>query len=70
MRMILINYFENVLCEGYEKIFLMVGDFNLWAKKLYEELGYKEAGIIVDFYQKGIAEHLMMKNKDIYNDIL
>lgn len=59
----LINYFEDIICEKFEKIFLMVGDFNFRAKKLYEELGYKEIGMIPDFYKKGVNEHLMMKSK-------
>ncbi len=62
----LINYFEKIICEKYEKVFLMVGDFNHRAKKLYEELGYKEIGIIPDFYKDGYNEHLMMKNKKYF----
>lgn len=59
----LINYFEEIVCERYEKVFLMVGDFNLRANKLYEKLGYKEIGVIPSFYKEGVNEHLMMKNK-------
>ena len=34
----LINYFENVVTVNYDKVFLMVGDFNTRAKSLYEKL--------------------------------
>lgn len=61
----LIKYFEEVVCKKYEKVFLMVGDFNFRAKKLYEELGYIEIGIIPGFYKEGINEYLMMKSKVI-----
>lgn len=59
----LITYFENTVCKKYEKVFLMVGDFNFRAKKLYEGLGYIEVGMIPGFYKEGINEYLMMKSK-------
>lgn len=59
----LIKYFEEIVCKKYEKVFLMVGDFNFRAKKLYEELGYIEVGMIPGFYKEGINEYLMMKSK-------
>lgn len=59
----LINYFENVVSEDYDKVFLMVSCFNKQAKKLYENLNYKFIGILANFYIDGIDEYLMMKLK-------
>ncbi len=61
----LIQYFEKTVCKNFNKIFLMVGDFNCRAKALYEKLGYKEVGVIPSFYKDGINEYLMMKETDI-----
>ncbi|MCK8061156.1 MULTISPECIES: N-acetyltransferase [unclassified Fusibacter] len=58
----LMNYFEKVICEGYSKCFLVVADFNPKAKKLYEEIGYKEVGKIDGLYKSDVTEFLMMKN--------
>ena len=57
----LISYFENVIAASYDKVFLMVGDFNKRAKKLYEKLNYEVIGTFPDFYIDGINEYLMMK---------
>jgi len=60
----LLDYFENQLYKDAEKLFLMVGDFNERAKKLYEELDYKEVGILPSFYCDSVNEYLMMKEKN------
>ena len=57
----LINHFERVIAADYDKVFLMVGDFNKRAKNLYEHLGYKEVGVIPNFYKDGVNEYLMYK---------
>lgn len=57
----LISYFENVIAASYDKVFLMVGDFNKRAKKLYKKLNYEVIGTFPDFYIDGINEYLMMK---------
>ncbi|WP_236660226.1 GNAT family N-acetyltransferase [Isachenkonia alkalipeptolytica] len=59
----LIYYFENVIAAEYDKVFLLVGDFNKRAKELYRQLGYEEIGILSDFYRKGVNEYLMGKYK-------
>ena len=59
----LISYFEDVITADYDKVFLMVADFNKRAKKLYENLNYKEVGLIPDFVIDGVDEYLMMKRK-------
>ena len=60
----LINYYEEVLVEDYDKYFLMVGSYNEGAKRLYERLGYKPLCLLSDFYIDGIDEWLMIKHKE------
>lgn len=57
----LIDYFENI-SDG-DKFFLVVGDFNLEAKRLYEKIGYRKVGEISGLYREGITEYIMMKEK-------
>lgn len=59
---ILLNFAESFCSENYEKLFLVVGDFNWDAKKLYEKLGYCQIGDIPGLYRDGITECLMMKS--------
>ncbi len=58
----LLQYFEDTNAKENSKLFLVVADFNVGAKRLYEKVGYQEVCVIPDLYKKGIAEHLMMKN--------
>lgn len=60
----LMDYFENEIARDYDKLFLIVADFNTDAKRLYEKLGYQFIGTIPDFYKKGINEYLMIKTKN------
>ncbi|QNO14164.1 GNAT family N-acetyltransferase [Alkalicella caledoniensis] len=60
----LLSHFEEVITSDYDKVFLMVGDFNKRAKRLYEELDYKVVGMIPNFYKEGVTEYLMYKTKD------
>lgn len=57
----LMKYFEEVVSKGSSRSFLVVADFNPKAKKLYENIGYKQVGMIPDLYKKGVTEYLMMK---------
>lgn len=57
----LLRHYEKVGFEYSDRIFILVSDFNLRARKLYEKLGYKQVGIIPDFLKEGIAEHILMK---------
>ena len=57
----MMRYFEEVLCRGSSKAFLVVADFNSKAKRLYESIGYREVGCVPDLYRKGVAESIMMK---------
>ena len=58
------KYFkDNASDSSSAKYFLTVDDFNLRAKKLYENLGYKCVGELPDFYKNGINCYLMMKRR-------
>jgi ribosomal protein S18 acetylase RimI-like enzyme len=59
----LMKFFEDTVFAERPKAFLVVADFNPQAKKLYQQLGYKEVGVIPDLYKKGVTEYLMMKEK-------
>lgn len=60
----LLKFFEDNCFKDYTKLFLVVADFNPEAKRLYEEIGYVEVGVIPSLYRRGIDEHLMMKSKE------
>jgi len=60
----LIKYFENICFEDDDKVFLVVADFNMDAKRLYEKIGYTEVGSIPGLFKAGITEHIMMKKRD------
>ncbi len=59
----LLSYFEKEVTGDYDKIFLLVGDFNERAKALYQKLDYEEIGRLPDFYTAGVTEYLMGKHK-------
>lgn len=61
---ILLKFVEDKYFEKYSKLFLVVADFNLDAKSLYERLGYNTIGDIPNLYRQGITETLMMRSKD------
>ncbi|BCN32302.1 GNAT family N-acetyltransferase [Anaeromicropila herbilytica] len=61
---ILLEAMEQIYFEKYTKLFLVVGDFNQDAKRLYERIGYSSVGYIPDLYRSGITECLMMKVAD------
>lgn len=57
-------YFEEKAFSDDNWIFLMVAEFNTKARKLYDKLGYKQVGILPDFYRPGVNECLMMKTQN------
>ncbi|UNC91559.1 GNAT family N-acetyltransferase [Candidatus Contubernalis alkaliaceticus] len=57
----LLQHFESLGFANSTKIFINVSDFNMNAKKLYENLGYKEYGLVPDLFKTGISEYIMMK---------
>lgn len=60
----LMNYFEEISFKNSSKVFLVVAEFNPEAKRLYENLGYREIGPIPGLYRAGITEYLMMKERN------
>ncbi|HEX3078087.1 MAG TPA: N-acetyltransferase [Lachnospiraceae bacterium] len=61
---VLLQFAEKLCFEESSKLFLVVADFNLNAKRLYERIGYSEVGEIPSLYRDGITEYLMMKSKE------
>lgn len=61
----LLKFFEDHCFEESSKIFLVVADFNTDAKRLYENMGYREVGSVPNLYRAGITEHVMMKTKQV-----
>lgn len=59
----MLKFYEDMGFENSSKLFLLVSEFNVRAKSLYEQIGYDNVGKIPDLYQDGIAEFLMMKKK-------
>jgi ribosomal protein S18 acetylase RimI-like enzyme len=57
----LLKFLEDICFKEYTKLFLIVADFNLNAKMLYERIGYVEVGKVPNLYREGITEHIMMK---------
>ncbi|AGF57227.1 ribosomal protein S18 acetylase RimI-like enzyme [Clostridium saccharoperbutylacetonicum] len=60
---LLLKFVENECFKKYSKIFLVVAEFNLNAKILYDKIGYIQVGTIPSLYREGITEHLMMKSR-------
>jgi ribosomal protein S18 acetylase RimI-like enzyme len=57
----LLQYVEETTSKNSSKLFLVVADFNPRAKRLYQNIGYKEVGTIPSLYKRGVTECLMMK---------
>jgi len=59
----LLSFFEEMVFPHSSKVFLVVADFNPDAKRLYENLGYQQVGVLPNLYKVGATEYLMMKEK-------
>jgi ribosomal protein S18 acetylase RimI-like enzyme len=60
----LLSFFEEAVFPEFSKVFLVVADFNPDAKRLYENLGYRQVGALPNLYKEGVTEYLMMKEKE------
>ncbi|MDA3791328.1 MAG: N-acetyltransferase [Desulfobacula sp.] len=60
----LFDLLEESVFADHPKIFLVVAEFDVGPKRLYESRGYVQVGTIEDLYKEGVAEQLMMKVKD------
>ena len=58
----LLDYSENIVCETADKLFLVVADYNLDAKRFYERNGYQQVGRIPNLYRSGVTEYMMAKD--------
>ena len=59
----LLHFFEEQIFPNHSKAFLLVGDFNTAARRLYERLGYQKISEIPDLHEEGVTEYLMMKRR-------
>lgn len=57
----LLKYYETVGFKQSSKLFILVSDFNIRAKKLYESLGYKLVGCIPSLFKDGVSEQILVK---------
>jgi len=57
----LLRYFETIGFANSNRLFILVSDFNLDAKKLYERLGYTAVGIVPNLFKDGITENILIK---------
>ena len=57
----LLSFVEEIVFKDWAKLFITVSDFNKRAKKLYQEIGFKEVGFIPDLFKDGVSEHVMVK---------
>ncbi|MDR2181733.1 MAG: GNAT family N-acetyltransferase [Treponema sp.] len=58
----MITLIEKRVFKESPNFFVMVSSFNTGAKKLYERLGFSEAGLLKDYVVKGSDEYLMRKS--------
>lgn len=54
------------LCRelNFKKCFICTSDFNLGAKKLYEDMGFEVIHLFDNLFDQGVAEWLFMKELD------
>lgn len=57
----LMKHYENLGFSKAKKLFILVSDFNCRAKKLYEQLGFVQVGVIPDLFKNGVSEIIMVK---------
>ena len=61
----LIEVFLSLAREmNFKKAFICTSDFNLGAKKLYEEMGFIPIYLFDNLFDQGVAEWLLMKELD------
>lgn len=57
----LLKYYEKMGFKDSNRLFILVSDFNIEAKKLYERLGYKPVGVIPNLFKTGVSEQILVK---------
>jgi ribosomal protein S18 acetylase RimI-like enzyme len=59
----LLAFFEETAFSVSDRVFLLVGDYNVRAQEFYRSKGYFEVRRIPDFSKAGIAELIMVKRR-------
>jgi ribosomal protein S18 acetylase RimI-like enzyme len=57
---------EERIFQESPNVFMCVTSFNHGAQRLYERLGFKQIGIITDYFVAGAHEHLLRKTRGPY----
>ena len=57
----LIDFAERRIFPEFPNVFICVSSFNYQARKLYEQLGYKMVGALMDYIVRGHSELLLRK---------
>jgi len=57
----LIEFAERRIFPEFPNVFICVSSFNYQARKLYEQLGYKMVGALMDYIVRGHSELLLRK---------
>jgi ribosomal-protein-alanine N-acetyltransferase len=59
----LMEYAENRIFQESPNVFICVSSFNYEARKLYEQMGYKMVGAMMDYIVRGHSEFLLRKTR-------
>lgn len=59
----MISHFEQIGFAREDKVFLVVSELNVQARKLYDYLGYREVGKVQSLFKKDTFEHILMKER-------
>jgi [ribosomal protein S18]-alanine N-acetyltransferase len=59
----LVAFAEERIFRDHRNVFICVSDFNLGARRLYERLGYRLVGELVDYVVAGHSELLLRKTR-------
>ncbi|HYB53145.1 MAG TPA: GNAT family N-acetyltransferase [Thermoanaerobaculia bacterium] len=57
----LVEFAEKRILPDFPNVFICVSSFNHEARKLYEDMGYKMVGALMDFLVRGHSELLLRK---------
>ncbi|MFC1606389.1 GNAT family N-acetyltransferase [Candidatus Latescibacterota bacterium] len=59
----MLDYIEDKMFATSHLLFMMVSDFNIEAKRLYNRLGYETIGTVNNYKKQGVNEFLLVKRK-------
>jgi [ribosomal protein S18]-alanine N-acetyltransferase len=64
----LLEFAEKRIFKEFPNVFICVSSFNYEARKLYEQLGYKMVGAMMDYIVRGHSEFLLRKTTGPLSD--